>query len=87
MAFITTLAVIEAKNTVSIEFFIAIMADMKNVLSPNSEQIITANDSMNALLKPESVRTDHNSNDCFNRKNEIIVLKVCSNNWFIENYI
>jgi hypothetical protein len=48
MAFITILAVIDAKKIVTLEFFIAIMADIKNVLSPNSENIITVNDAMNA---------------------------------------
>ena len=64
MAFITTFAVIDDKKTVSLEFFIAIMADMKNVLSPNSEQMITANEAMNALEKLESINIDHKSNDC-----------------------
>ena len=38
------------------------MADMKNVLSPNSEQMITANDAINALEKLESINIDHKSN-------------------------
>lgn len=59
MAFITIFAVIEDKNIVDLEFFIAIMADMKNVLSPNSENIITANEAINAFVKRESIKIDH----------------------------
>ncbi len=60
MAFITILAVIDAKKIVTLEFFIAIMADIKNVLSPNSENIITVNDAMNAWAKRECIKRDQN---------------------------
>lgn len=46
--FITKMADMAAIKTVDRECLIAIMAAMKNVLSPNSDTIITETDAMNA---------------------------------------
>ena len=46
--FITNIAVIAAKKTVERECLIAMIAAMKNVLSPSSDTMITETDAINA---------------------------------------
>ena len=45
-------AAIAPANTVSLECLIAIMAAMKNVLSPSSDTIMTDMDATKACMKP-----------------------------------
>lgn len=45
-------ALIAPANTVNLGCFIAIIAAMKNVLSPNSDTTITDKDAMKACKKP-----------------------------------
>jgi len=49
---ISARALIAPDNTVSLGCFIAIIAAMKNVLSPNSDTIITDKDATIACRKP-----------------------------------
>lgn len=51
---ISTKAEMAPRNTVSLECLIAIIAAMKNVLSPNSDTTMTDNDATNACIKPRS---------------------------------
>lgn len=49
---ISARALIAPTNTVNLGCFIAIIAAMKNVLSPNSDTTITDRDATNACTKP-----------------------------------